>query len=379
VVGHRTGVLWVTKGLGPGGAERLLVSFAARGDHERFAFHAAYLLREKEHLVPALRSHGVTVHPLRGRRIWWPGWVRRLRQVVVANEIEVVHFHSPLVAAIGRPALRALPERHRPALVTTEHNVDESHHALTRLLSRLSARADDARLAVSEEVRASLPAAVARDTDVVLHGVDVEAIAARAGERASARAALGVPPDSFVVGSVANLRATKDLPTLLRAAKRVLDDGVDAWFVHVGQGPLADELAALHRELGLGPRFQLLGYHADPVAVLVGIDAFALSSRHEGLPIALLEALACGVPVAVTAVGGIPTVVRGGEEGFLVPPGDPGALAAAIARLAEPRTRAPMAAAARARATAFDIGQAVDAQQRLYETLARGRRDDRRR
>src|SRR5687768_938157 len=101
-------VLWLTKGLGPGGAERLLVSFAANADRKRFDLRAAYLLPWKDHLVAELASLGVPAACLDGRREVDPRWVLRLRKLVCATRIDVVHAHSPLMAALARPTLRAL-------------------------------------------------------------------------------------------------------------------------------------------------------------------------------------------------------------------------------------------------------------------------------
>jgi len=367
-------VLWVTKGLGPGGAERLLVSFARKTDRRRFEIRAAYLLPWKAHLVGELAALGVSAECLDGRLEADLRWLRRLRALVREARIDVVHVHSPLVAAFARPALWALPRRDRPALMGTEHNVWSSHHPLTRSANRLTLPLEDVTIAVSEEVRASMPPRLASRTEVVIHGVDVEAIAARRSERAAARTELGLGNDELVVVTVANLRAQKDYPTMLQAARRLGDAGEPVRFVSVGQGPLAEELEAERDRLGLGGRFRFLGYREDPVRVLLAGDVFCLSSRFEGLPIALLEAMAAGLPAVATRVGGVPAVVTDGREGRLVAAGDPAALAAAIVSLRDPEARARAAAAAGERVRAFNIDGAVRRQQELYARLADERR-----
>jgi|SRR5581483_11113282 len=367
-------VLWLTKGLGPGGAERLLVSFASLADRQRFELQAAYLLPWKEHLVPGLAALGVPAVCFDGHREVDPRWVHRLRQLVRAAHIDVVHAHSPMVAALARPALRALPRPDRPALMGTEHNLWSSHHPATRWANRLTLPLEDVTIAVSDEVRASMPSHLAGRTEVVIHGVDVAGIAARRGERDAARAELGIGHDEQLVVTVANLRAQKDYPTMLQAAQQLADSAEPVRFVSVGQGPLAAELAGERDRLGLGERFQFLGFREDPVRVLVAADVFCLSSRFEGLPISLLEAMAAGLPVVATAVGGVASVVADGREGRLVPAGDPVALAAALAEMREPRIRARYAAAAGERARAFGIDRAVRRQQALYEQLAARRR-----
>jgi glycosyltransferase involved in cell wall biosynthesis len=256
----------------------------------------------------------------------------------------------------------------------TEHNMWSSHHPATRWANRLTLPLEDVTIAVSDEVRASMPPRLAERTEVVIHGVDVDAIAGRRGERVAARAELGVGHDELLVVTVANLRAQKDYLTMLQAARRLSDAGEPVRFVSVGQGPLALELAGERDRLGLGERFQFLGYREDPVRVLVAADVFCLSSRFEGLPISLLEAMAAGLPVVVTRVGGVPSVVTDGREGRLVPPGDSVALAAALSQLRNPALRSRSAAAAGERARAFGIDRAVQRQQALYEQLAARRR-----
>ena len=367
-------MLWLTKGLGPGGAERLLASFAALADRSRLDLRAAYLLPWKDHLVAELAARGVPAVCLDAGRPLDVRWLGRLRALVRQHAVDVVHVHSPLVAALARPALRTLPREERPGLVGTEHNVWSSHHPATRWANRLTLPLEDTTIAVSDEVRASMPPRLARRAEVVVHGVDVDAIAARRGERAAARAELGVGEGELLVATVANLRAQKDYPTLLRAARRLVDAGQPITFVSVGQGPLAADLERERDGLGLGDRFRFLGYRDDPVKVLVAADVFCLSSRFEGLPIAMLEAMAAGLPVVATRVGGIPSVVTDDREGRLVPPADPVGLASALAEMTDAGLRARRGAAAGERVRAFGIQPAVDRQSDLYRRLAEQRR-----
>lgn len=366
----RIRVLWLTKGLGPGGAERLLLSFAQMADHDRFEFHASYLLPWKDHLVDALADTGVHVHCLDSPRAADPRWTGRLRTLIHEHRIDVVHNHSPLVAAQARLAIRSLPTGRRPALVGTEHNVWSSHNAATRLLNRATVGLEAHTLAVSNEVRDSMSGRLADRTEVLLHGVDVDGIASRASERSEARARHGLRDEELVVVTVANLRSNKDYPTMLEAARRLVDDGHEVTFLSVGQGPLEEELIAERDRRELGARFRFLGYQRDPIGVLAAGDVFCLSSRYEGLPISLLEALALGLPVVSTDVGGIPQAVTDGVEASLVPAGEPARLAEAISALRDDAVRRHMAMAARERSHAFGMKHAVDRQQQIYEQLA---------
>jgi glycosyltransferase involved in cell wall biosynthesis len=360
-------VLWLVKGLGPGGAERLLCTAAQVRDRTRLHYEVAYLLPAKDHLVPALRAAGVPVHCLHGGRPESGSWTLRLRRLLAAEPFDVLHVHSPMVAALARTVVPTLPKRVRPRLLYTEHNSWPSYTPVTRLLNAATYPMDEAQFAVSQEVWSSVPQRLRRRLEVVVHGIDVPATRALRAERDQVRRELAVPVGTTVVGTVANYRREKAYPDLLAAARQVLDERPDVLFVAVGQGPLADEIAAEHRRLGLGDRFRLLGYRPDAVRVLAGCDLFALSSHFEGLPVALMEALAVGLPVVSTAVGGIPDAVTAGEHGLLVPPGRPDRLAATIVTLvADPHTRARMSTAALDRAGDFDARRATRHVERVY-------------
>lgn len=376
---RRTKVLWLTKGLGPGGAERLLLSFAQNAGHDRFEFHAAYLLPWKDHLVADLEAAGVTTHCLAGARPWDLRWLWRLRKLIRSERIEVLHNHSPLVAAQARLLVRTLPRRRRPGMLTTEHNMWGSHQRLTRWLNAATIGLDDHVFAVSDQVRNSMWPKIKDRVEVLIHGVDVDAIDARRSERNGARAEHGLTDDDFVVVTVANLRANKDYPTMLRAARKLVDDGVPVTFLAVGQGPLEAELCALRDELGLSDHFRFLGYQADPVRILVAGDVFCLSSQYEGLPIALAEALAAGLPIVATDVGGVASAVTHGREGLLVEPGDAAALSKAIAALTTGTSRIRAGGYSSARAADFAISRAVRRQVEMYEADGRSARNDKRR
>jgi glycosyltransferase involved in cell wall biosynthesis len=153
------------------------------------------------------------------------------------------------------------------------------------------------------------------------------------------------------VAMVANLRAEKGHDTLLGAAPEILARHPGASFTFVGEGPRRSALETLTRALGLGDRVQFLGERRDVEAVLAEHDLFVLPSRSEAFPNALIEAMATGLPVVATNVGGIPEVVRDGVNGRLVPPNDAAALASAVVALMDD----PAGAAALGRAARADI------------------------
>ena len=368
--GRPVRVLWLIKGLGLGGAERLLVGAAGVHDKAAFAIEAAYVVPEKEALVPDLRAAGVPVTCLGGSAI---PWVVKVRSLVASGHYDVVHAHSPLLAGVARLAARTVPRRRRPRLVTTEHNGWSTFALPTRLLNALTAPLDDAALAVSEETRASIwwPRLRAR-TPVVVHGVDLTAIDTARADRDAIRQELDLAPDQVVVLTVANYRAQKAWPDFLAAARAVLDGpaGDRIQFLAVGQGPLEGDITALHEELRLGAGVRLLGRRDDVPRLLAAADLFTLASTYEGYPLVVMEALGAGLPVVATAVGGVVEAVDP-SAGVLVPPRQPELLAAALTRLAvDGEERHRLAAGAATAGRRYDITGAVRTTEDLYRRCA---------
>lgn len=371
--GRRLRVLWLVKGLGRGGAEQLLVSAARVGDHERFAYEAAFVVPWKDAQVPRLAAAGVPAHCIgRGRRggVLWP-W--RLRRLLRSGRYDVVHLHSPLVAGVARVVARTTG-RHRPVLVTTEHNAWGSYVLPTRLANAALFRADDVRFAVSDRVLASIPAPLRRGTATLVHGIVLDDIRTDGSARARIRAELGVSDDEVLICTVANYRVQKAYPDLLQAARQVVDVVPRARFVAVGQGPLEELVRTTHAELGLGDRFVLAGRRDDVMDILAAADVFALASHVEGFPIALMEAMAAGVPAVATDVGGVPDAVVDGQTGLIVPAGQPARLAEALLRVVrDADLRHRLAAGARQRGSEFDVRDAVRTVEAAYDRAVTAR------
>ena len=361
-------VLWLIKGLGPGGAEQLLVALAGHLD-DAIEATVAYVVPEKDAHVEPLRRAGVEVKLLgAGRR----SWRRDLRAEVRSGRYDIVHAHSPLLAAAARVA--ALGLRNRPALVSTEHNAWSTFALPTRVANAVTTPLDDLTIAVSEEARRSMwwPG-TRRRCEVLVHGIELTAVRSAEPHRDRIRAEIGASEQDVVVVTIANYRQQKAYPNLFAAARLVLDRCPAAFFVAVGQGPLRERIEADHAELDLGDRFALLGRRDDVPAVLAAGDVFVLASDYEGLPVALMEAAAVGLPVVATAVGGVPDVITDGVEGLLVPPRDPVALADAIERLViDGKLRERFATAARRRGDDFDIARVARLLQDRYEAITGG-------
>lgn len=360
-------ILILIKGLGRGGAEQLLASAAPYRDSSRFHYEVAYLLPWKDALAGELERAGVPVQCLEGSR--GIGWVARLRALVRQGEFDLVHAHSPVAAAAARAALGR-----RPRIVYTEHNEWHRYRAATRWANLLTYSRNDHVFCVSRGVLGSVryPAALRwmgmPPIEALHHGLDPAAV--EGWQANGVRGDLGIPDGAPVVGTIANFKAHKGYHLLMEAAAAVRRDVPDARFVLVGQGPLLEDTRRRAAELGIGDAVVFAGYREDAPRVCAAFDVFAIASLNEGLSIALLEAMALGKPPVVTSVGGIPEVVRDQENGILVPPGDPAALAGGIVRLlSDPVLRSEMGEAARLRAADFDIRLAVRRMEAVYAEL----------
>jgi glycosyltransferase involved in cell wall biosynthesis len=350
------------------------VEHAAAGAHDDFEYEAAYLLPWKNHLVPELTKFGVATHCLDVRSELDARWLVRLDRLVRRRRFDVVHVHSPSVAAAARPLAKLRAHQHRPAVVYTEHNGWASYKTATRTANRATYRLNDASIAVSDDVRASIPPSLQARVEVVRHGVDVHRVRGARADREAVRVELGVEPDEVLAVTVANLRAQKNYPGLFAAAQIALDRGVPVRFATAGQGPLEAEVRAEHAARGLGDRFQVLGYCDRATSLIGAADVFVLASHHEGLPVSVMEALVLGVPVVAPAVGGLREAVTDGESGLLVRPDDPDALAEAIARVAtDDELRAKLAAGAERDGTRFSSAVSVARVEAIYRAVTRAR------
>lgn len=366
MAGRRLRVLWLIKGLGPGGAEQLLLLSLRAADRDSFDYRVAYVRPDKKHLVPEFQASGVSPKLLSGRL----GWVPALRRAMA--DVDIVHAHSPVLAAAARLARWSLPPSRRPRVVVTAHSEWSGHRSATRWLNAVTSPLDARHWAVSEQVRSSMWPSVGKSFEVLIHGTELSSSRVPEGTREAVRRTLELGQDQILALTVANLRRHKDYPNLLRATEAARETHPNLVVVSVGQGPLEADLKTLHAELGLGDGFRFLGFRRDVHELMAAADLFVLASVHEGLPVAIMEAFAAGLPVVATRVGGVPQQVRDGVEGLLVPPADHSALAAAVGRLVEDADlRARLGSAAKERAGQYDIRTAIAVQQDAYRALAK--------
>lgn len=287
----------------------------------------------------------------------------------------ILHTHMAKAGAIGRSAATLLPPGSRPRLVHTFHGhvlqgyfdgaVQRTFIALERRLARRS----DALVAVSPEIRdelLDLGIGSARKYEVIPLGIDLDRYA-RARTSGMLRQALGLGPEVPLAGVLGRLVPVKDHATLLRALALL----PELHLAVLGDGELRGELMRLARDLGIADRTHFTGWWQAVPEALADLDVVVLSSRNEGTPMALIEAVAAGKPVVATDVGGVRSVVEDGVTGWLCAPGDPGGLARALGEVIRSPAEA-MAQAARGRQRAmerFGIARMVADHVALYESL----------
>lgn len=375
--GPRARVLLLTKGLGLGGSERLLTLTAARLDRERFDVEVAYLLPWKDELVEDLHEAGIPVHCLAAGHTFDPRWVARLGRLLEGGDYDLLHTHSPVPAA----AARLLADR-GTAVVHTEHNVWDRYVPLTRVANAATYGRNDHVIAVSEGVAGSvrrprwMPWLRLPEIETLHHGIDRSDRPRGPEARREARRRMGVAQDRPLIGTVANFTPKKDHPSLVAAIDLVRRRVPEVMAVLIGSGPEERHVREQVADRGLDRNVSFLGTRHDVPRLLPGLDLFVLSSRYEGLAIALLEALAAGVPCVATRVGGIPEAVEHGTHGLLVPPSDPAALAGAVRELLDdPPRRARMGWEGREHLeTRFSIERATRRIEKVYERVLGGAR-----
>ncbi|HEX7796193.1 MAG TPA: glycosyltransferase [Vicinamibacterales bacterium] len=369
-----------------GGAEALVHALAAGMRRSRYRSIVCCL--QKGQLAARLERDGIPVHCLNLRRRNLPegplflGFVLQLiaglRRVVKSEGVTILHAHLPdsiiwaacVGAMTGTPVIATY---HGLGIIPQDRSRFDPRNRVRTTLYRLAGKWTDRTIAVSEPVRTMLCEQVGleeRKTVLILNGVDTAAVAhACADVGARPQLHLDGRPVIACVGRLVNAKGQR---FLIEAMREVIVQFPNAVLLLVGEGPDQPAFEARVQELGLSTHVRFVGRRDDVPGLLAQSSVFVLPSFAEGIPLALIEAMAAGKPVVATAVPGNVDVVCNDRLGVLVPPRDAHALAAAVcAVLADPARSAAMAAAGQAHVRAhFDIGRSIAATLALYdETL----------
>lgn len=352
--------------LHPAGAEKQLVTVAAGLDRRRFAPHVVCLTDTGQY-EEDLRAAGVPV-TLIGKRHKVGGLAfRRLRALLRREAPQILHTWMFTCNLYGRLAARGLPI----TLLASEVAADVNKSALRLAIDRWLAPSTRAFYVNSGVVarfyheRCGIPF---EKLVIIPNGV-------RAVERPPVpRATLGVREDAFVVCCAGRLSAEKGFDRVIDALATPALRARPVELVIAGDGPLRAALEARAADRGVADRVHLLGHRPDLPGVLRAVDALVLSSLQEGMPNALMEAMALGLPCVATLVGGVAELVVDGASGLVVPASAPEPIAAALVRLIDdPALARRLGAAARERmAREFTVEANVRRFEALYDALARG-------
>lgn len=365
-------VAHVLLSFGVGGQERVVLDLASaqlRLGHDITAVELAS--GPEGALGVEFRKSGARVCRVAQRDGFDPTLYPRLVSLFRKLRVQLVHTHNPGPLIYAAPAGKLA----RARVVHTKHG-EHRDTARRWLLRRTAARFADAFVAVSEttaDFARRHRECAARKLRVIRNGTDLSRFGRDASARERVRAELGIAADAWVVGSVGRFVPEKNQDLLVRAAGALLSQGVH--LVLAGGGALEADIRRVAGEQSHPERIHVLGLRSDVPELLAAFDAFAMSSRTEGLPIALIEAMSSELPVVSTAVGGIPSVIADGDTGLLVEPGDAGALTDALSRLrADPPLAQRLASRARALALSeLSADRMHTDYMSLYETVLRER------
>ena len=371
-------VLCVVPDLGVGGAERHLTTLLPGLDRTRFA-PSALCIGEPGELFADLQSAGVPARALRRRKREALAALVELVREMRTSRPEVVIVRGYTAEGLGRVA-GALARV--PHVVVWVHNHGDiaPRGRLRRIADRLLDRVTDAYFGVARAQLDYLVGALGyprEKIEIIYNGVEPSRFDPTAGRDPQLAAEFGIGADDAVVGILAWLRPEKDHAMLLQAFRTVADELPSARLLVVGDGAERTRLEKLCAELGLAGQVVFAGNRADVPAVLSLFDVVTLSSYSiECFPMALLEAMAAGLPAVCTAVGGVPEIVEEAVTGHLVPAHDQGALAdRLLALLRDPATAHRFGAAARAAVeTRFSLQRSIQEAAAALERIA-GRAD----
>lgn len=366
-------VAYLTAGL----AERGYDTTLAAGTLGRGEESMAFIADAKGVQIEVIDELHRNITPLRDLRA-----VLRLADLIRRERPTILHTHTAKAGAVGRVAAILAGRARPPIVVHTFHGhvlrgyfnpaVTYGFKTLERLLAKVTTRL----IAVSPEVRddlVQLGVAPASKFSVIRLGIELDQ---RVGDgddvRAETRRVLGLGPgDPFVVGWVGRMTAVKRTDLVVRTFRALVDRGVDARLMLIGDGPDRDAMEELAHELGVMKRCLFLGYQDEVARFYDAMDAMLLPSVNEGTPVSVIESLAAERPAVATRVGGTPDVVRDGVDGFLVDSAEPGELADRLAELARDASRrAAMGEAGRARVMErYAVERLVDDIDELYREL----------
>jgi sugar transferase (PEP-CTERM/EpsH1 system associated) len=368
--GPRPKVLHVLLSLECGGMEQVVVDLIRLGRAAGFQSEVVCLARRGE-LAEQLAAEGVPVHCVFKPEKFSLKVRDDLAKVLDAVRPDIIHTHHfGSLFYIGPPARK----RGVRAIIHTEHGKEDYGRWQYRWIGRLAARHAKAFCCVSEDIaRHVLRNRIVsqRKIQLVSNGIELDRFQASDESRRAIRHTLGIATDAVVFGTVGRLSDIKRQDVMIEGFAELRKVQPESHLLLVGDGPERSALERLVADRDLGRSVHFAGYQENAERYLTAIDVFTLTSDSEGTPLSLLEAWSTGLPVVVTAVGGLPELVEDGTDGLLVPARDPSALAKAFAALCAnaPLRRRMGEVGARKVRTQFDRRTMAANYARLYGNL----------
>lgn len=367
-----------------GGAEQVCLTLLKNIDRERFDIVPILIIRPWDidnMFIRSLKKEGYVIYEIPALGLPTIGGVLRVVRcyklvwrALKSQRFDLLHTHGYFADIVGIPVARFIK---LPSVSTCHGYIPSTwkvrvYNALDRIALKFGTQV----LAVSEAIKQDLVG-----SGLNPHRVRVVANAAGSAEnrettqanRNAVRESLGICDADFVVGYVGRLSAEKGVNYLLSACVALVGDGVPLRVMIVGDGPQRDKLERLCQTLGLGDRVIFAGFQEDIAQWLPCMDLFVLPSLTEGTPMALLEAMSYGIPVVGSAVGGVPQVIKHGETGLLVSPGNAGEISGAVLTLyRDSATRQTLAQNARILAnTRYGVSEWIDQIGSIYQSLTK--------
>jgi len=369
-VGARPSVLHLITSFEIGGTERQAVELLKRLDPERYDVRLA-VIRNEGPFYSEIESRFPDVPEFPLTSFYNANAIRqliRLRRLMKRERIDILHTHDFYSGLIGAAAARLAGVRVVAAQRHLKLSDRRVHQAGMRVIHRLAHRI----LVNSEAIRERIlkdDHSLQEKIVIVRNGVH-QAPVSRAQAREVLSRELGTDEAAKLIGIAARLQPVKGHRFFLEAAASVLREQPDAHFVLVGDGPLRPVIEKHATNLGIADRVHLLGDRTDVAQLISAFDLLVLSSLHEGLPNAVMEAMAARVPVVATAVGGTKELISDGETGYLAAPGDSTALADRILfALRDPNSANVVEASSARIANTFGMDRMVESVGRLYDEL----------
>ena len=362
-------ILQLITGLGQGGAEQIVLDLARGLDRSRFDVSVCSILDvsgPQGVYAARLNDIGVGVASLGLTRKWQLRRAMALKDLIADLQPDILHCHMFHANVLGRWIGRRAGV---PKIVSTVHIAERRRRPWRFWLERRTDPLGTITVCVSHSVLEfhSKKTGIPRERFTVIpNGIDTARFAEPSRSPAEVRAELGIAPGSKIIGSVGRLDAQKGYRYLIPAFARVLGELGDVELVIAGAGPEAAMLRRLAVQAGCADHVHLIGRRTDVPDLLHAFDVFAMPSLYEGLPLALIEAMAAGVPVVASAVDSVPEVLVAGR---LVRPADPAELVDALLdAFQHPDPEQTQQALAHAREH-YDVSTMVAGYARLYDSL----------